>query len=59
VIIKVLVMVCLSYVSFFGPIFRAYYTIKDGKIIFLLCGGDKRSQGKDIDKARIIMDELE
>ncbi len=44
---------------FFGPGFRAYYTIKDGKVIFLLCGGDKRSQGKDIDKARIIMDELE
>ena len=44
---------------FFGPGFRIYYTIKDGKVIFLLCGGDKSTQSKDIKKARIIMDELE
>ena len=44
---------------FFGPGFRAYYTIKDGKVVFLLCGGDKSSQSKNIDKARAIMAELE
>ena len=44
---------------FFGPGFRTYYTIKGGKIIFLLCGGDKSTQSKDIKKARTIMDELE
>jgi len=44
---------------FFGSGFRAYYTIKDGKVVFLLCGGDKSSQSKNIDKARAIMAELE
>jgi len=43
---------------FFGPGFRAYYAIKENKIVFLLCGGDKSSQKKDIRKARIIMENL-
>ena len=44
---------------FFGPGFRAYYTIKGKRVVFLLCGGDKATQGKDIEKARNIMNELE
>jgi putative addiction module killer protein len=44
---------------FFGPGFRIYYTIKGEKIVFLICGGDKPTQSKDIKKARTIMDELE
>ncbi len=44
---------------FFGPGYRAYYTIKDGKVVFLLCGGDKSAQNKDIDKARRILIALE
>lgn len=40
---------------FFGPGFRAYYTIENDKIVFLLCGGDKSSQRRDIDKAKTIM----
>ncbi len=44
---------------FFGSGFRIYYTIKDRKVVFLLCGGDKSTQSKDIKKARTIMDELE
>lgn len=44
---------------FFGPGFRAYCTIKGTKVVFLLCGGDKSTQGKDIDVARAIMTELE
>ena len=44
---------------FFGPGFRVYFTIKQGKIVFLLCGGDKSGQGKDIKKAKAIMAELE
>ena len=44
---------------FFGPGFRTYYTIKGKRVIFLLCGGDKSTQSKDIKKARTIMDELE
>jgi putative addiction module killer protein len=44
---------------FFSSGFRVYYTIKNGKVVFLLCGGDKSSQSKDIDKAKAIMAELE
>jgi putative addiction module killer protein len=44
---------------FFGPGFRAYYTINDTTIVFLLCGGDKSSQSKDIEKAKAIITELE
>ena len=44
---------------FFGPGFRAYYTIKNERVVFLLCGGDKSTQSKDIKKARTIMEELE
>ena len=44
---------------FFGPGFRTYYTIKEGRVIFLLCGGDKSTQSKDVKKARTIMGELE
>lgn len=43
---------------FLGPGFRLYYTARDEKIIFLLCGGNKSSQAKDIKKAKIILEEL-
>lgn len=34
-----------------GPGYRAYYA-KDGlTVVLLLCGGDKRSQNRDIDRA--------
>jgi putative addiction module killer protein len=44
---------------FFGPGFRAYYTVKESKVVFLLCGGDKSSQSKDIEQAKSIMTSLE
>lgn len=44
---------------FFGPGFRAYYTIKDNRVVSLLCGGDKNTQGKVIEKAKKIMIDLE
>lgn len=40
---------------FFGPGYRAYYTIENDKVIFLLCGGDKSSQSRDIEKAKMIL----
>ena len=40
---------------FFGPGYRAYYTIENDKVVFLLCGGDKSSQSRDIEKAKMIM----
>ena len=35
----------------YGPGYRLYYVIRGNKVVFLLCGGDKRSQSADIKKA--------
>ena len=35
----------------YGPGYRLYYCLRDNKIIILLCGGDKRNQQADINKA--------
>ena len=35
----------------YGPGYRLYYIIRGKRIVFLLCGGDKRSQAVDIKKA--------
>jgi len=37
---------------FIGPGYRLYYVIRYGKIIVMLCGGDKSTQEKDIKKAK-------
>lgn len=37
---------------FFGPGYRAYFGEKEGKIIILLCGGDKDTQSRDIKAAK-------
>jgi len=44
---------------FYGPGYRAYFTIRDGKIILLLSGGDKKSQVDDIRKAKTMLESLE
>lgn len=36
----------------FGPGYRVYFTVEDGRIVVLLAGGDKSSQRRDIAKAR-------
>lgn len=36
----------------YGPAYRIYYTEKERKIIVLLCGGDKSTQSKDIERAK-------
>lgn len=38
----------------FGPGFRVYYALQDRKIIFLLGGGSKDKQQKDIDQAKAL-----
>ena len=35
----------------YGPGYRVYFGIVGFQVILLLCGGDKRSQAADIDKA--------
>lgn len=37
---------------FFGPGFRVYFAEYESTIIILLCGGDKKTQNKDILKAK-------
>ena len=41
----------------FGPGYRIYYGMKGKKIILLLCGGDKGTQNKDIQKAKAFWDD--
>ena len=41
-----------------GPGYRVYYTQQDDEIIILLVGGDKATQTRDIDKAKLIKKEL-
>lgn len=36
----------------FGPGYRAYFINRDGRLILLLCGGDKSSQRLDIALAK-------
>jgi putative addiction module killer protein len=43
---------------FFGSEYRVYYTIRDNKIVILLCGGDKATQNKDIAKAKHLLSQL-
>jgi len=44
---------------FFGPGYRIYFTIRDRKIVFLLAGGDKSTQSRDIEKASGLLKLLE
>ncbi len=36
----------------YGPGYRVYFTKRGTALVLLLCGGDKRSQPKDIAKAK-------
>lgn len=38
--------------------YRIYFKETDGKLIILLIGGDKSTQQKDIEKAKVIWDKL-
>jgi len=42
----------------YGPGYRVYYTIRDRVLIILLCGGEKKTQGKDIKTARRLAAEI-
>lgn len=36
----------------FGPGYRVYFGQDGDRLVILLCGGDKRTQSKDIEKAK-------
>ena len=38
-----------------GPGYRVYYTKRGDTLVILLCGGDKRTQAKDIDTAQALV----
>lgn len=42
-----------------GPGLRIYFTRRSGKIVILLCGGDKGSQKRDIERAKSMLNNLE
>jgi putative addiction module killer protein len=42
-----------------GPGYRAYYTIRANVLVVLLCGGDKGSQDRDINRAKALEAQLE
>ena len=44
---------------FYGPGYRVYYTVRKTEIVFLLCGGDKSSQVKDIKIAKLLAKEID
>ena len=42
----------------YGPGYRVYFGDLDGEHVILLCGGDKKTQTRDIEKARKYWQEL-
>lgn len=39
----------------FGPGYRVYYALVGGEVVLLRCGGDKRKQSADINRARALL----
>ena len=44
---------------FHGPGYRLYFVQRGRKLIVLLCGGDKSTQGADIEEAKAMAKEME
>ncbi len=43
----------------FGPGYRVYYTWRGDVVVILLCGGDKGSQDRDIERAKAMVRALD
>lgn len=43
----------------YGPGYRVYYVRRGPVFVLLLCGGDKRTQDRDINTAKSLADQLE
>ena len=43
----------------FGPGYRVYFTRHGDVVVILLCGGDKASQGREIERAKAMAQEIE
>ena len=43
----------------FGPGYRLYYTKREETIVWLLCGGDKSTQRRDIQRAKHMLAALD
>ncbi len=43
----------------YGPGYRVYFVQKGAVLVILLCGGDKRRQARDIERARQLAQEVE
>jgi putative addiction module killer protein len=43
----------------YGPGYRVYFVRRGDTLVILLCGGDKRSQRRDIKKAKAMAKDLE
>jgi putative addiction module killer protein len=43
----------------YGPGYRVYFVKRGEMRVVLLCGGDKRTQSRDIDRAQRLAEELE
>jgi putative addiction module killer protein len=42
----------------YGPGYRLYFTRRGQRLVLLLCGGDKSTQNRDIDRAKALVREL-
>ena len=42
-----------------GPGYRLYFTQRRQRVIFLLMGGDKSTQGRDIKRAKAMAEEID